>query len=227
MVAVGAGAFMMGCNARVDAACEADERPYHAVALAAFAIDRTEVTQADWERCRRAGACGAPTAAYDPVATRAHPVTNITWDDAARFCRWAGKRLPTEAEWEKAARGTDGRRYPWGDAFPDCALATLDICGFVTDPAGTHPRGASPYGALDMAGNVAEWVADWYAADWYAHSPPANPRGPAPGPFDATLTDHVRRGGDVTMRAADVRASNRVGSYPAPAYYNLGLRCAR
>jgi formylglycine-generating enzyme required for sulfatase activity len=226
MVAVPAGPFMMGCNERVDRACDADERPYHAVSLGAFAVDRTEVTQAAWARCLRAGACTAPTANFDPRALPDYPVTNVGWEQARAYCAWTGKRLPTEAEWEKAARGPDGRIYPWGDALPDCAFATLDICGFVTEPVGTHRRGASPYGAYDLAGNVVEWVADLYDASYYAHSPPHDPRGPEPAAFGGGPTDHVRRGGDLAIRAATVRASNRTGVYPAPAYFNLGFRCA-
>jgi formylglycine-generating enzyme required for sulfatase activity len=220
MVDVPAGAFAMGCNASVDTRCEADELPTHDVTIAAFAIDRDEVSQAVFAGCVDDGACTPPNGDYDPDARGAFPVTFVTWDQAAAFCAWAGQRLPTEAEWERAARGDDGRIYPWGNAAPDCALANLFACGDATQPVGGHPAGASPFGALDMAGNVMEWVADFYAADYYTTSPAVDPTGPATG------NERVKRGGSYMGDADTVRVTNRVIGFPV-GVPNLGFRCAR
>lgn len=190
MVIVPAGPFMMGCNPAVDT-CDLllDEMPYHEVTLSDFEIDVTEVSQSAYQACVSAGPCGAPTMYYDPVGTPMHPVIHVTWQQAFAYCAWVGKRLPTEAEWEKAARGTDGRPFPWGSAPPDCTLGNLAACpdGY-TQPVGSYPAGASAYGALDMAGNAREWVSDWYSATYYGSSPAADPSGPATG------TEKVLRG---------------------------------
>ena len=220
VVAVPAGTFVMGCDPAVDTRCEPDELPAHAVTLAAFEIDRDEVSQAAFADCVDDGACDPPTGAYDPEATGDLAVTFVTWEQATAFCAWAERRLPTEAEWERAARGDDGRIYPWGNAPPDCALANLFGCGDAVQPVGGHPAGASPYGALDMAGNVMEWTADFYAEDYYATSPPENPTGPATG------TTHAKRGGSYMGDIDTLRAANRVTGFPV-GLPNLGFRCAR
>jgi formylglycine-generating enzyme required for sulfatase activity len=216
MVPVPAGTFMMGCNGAVDSSCNADEKPYHSVDLAAFAIDKTEVTQAAYAACAAAGACltmqGMPA---DDV-----PVHDVPWTGAAAYCAWAGKRLPTEAEWEKAARGTDGRIYPWGNSAPTCDVANSGSCAGAPLAVGGRAAGASPYGALDMVGNVAEWVADLYAADYYASSPATDPTGPATG------TDHVDRGGWYRSSAAQLRVSLREANAPDTALSYVGFRCA-
>ena len=171
MVAVAAGPFVRGATDG-----EPDEKPVRRLSLPAFAIDRTEVTIEAYAACVRTGACPAvPGAATPAPADGRLPAVGVSWTEAAAFCAWAGKRLPTEDEWEKAARGSDGRRYPWGDR-PECQRANFGNfggdgrCAAEGAPGrpvavGSFPSGASPYGALDMAGNVWEWVADRYRVD--------------------------------------------------------------
>ena len=181
-VFVPAGEFLMG-PAEDDYTAKSVEKPQHRVYLDAYWIDRTEVTKAQYQQCVAARKCRAPSC----VGTRVdeHPVVCVSWQDAADYCAWAGKRLPTEAEWEKAARGTDGRKYPWGNEAPDCGRLNFFFrskpCVESTSAVGAFPSGASPYGALDMAGNVSEWVADWYDEKYYASSPTQNPTGPPSG----------------------------------------------
>jgi formylglycine-generating enzyme required for sulfatase activity len=239
MVHVPAGEFLMGGTDAVGS----DERPQHPVYLDAFWIDRTEVTHARYVRFldalgAHAGACGG----RDCVETKLedkyshilhhdgryavepgfedHPVTQVTWYGAQAYCVWAGVRLPTEAEWEKAARGGDGRLYPWGDEAPDCDKAQYGDCGGETVPAGSRLAGASPYGVLDMAGNVWEWVADWYDPAYYGASPAQNPRGPDAG------ERKVFRGGSWGYPGAFMRASDRARNRPTYAGFNVGFRCA-
>jgi formylglycine-generating enzyme required for sulfatase activity len=181
MVYVPAGEFLMGSGDDYRYA-RPDERPQHTVYLDAFWIDRTEVTNAQYRKCVEAGACEeARCWDLDGYDVPDLPVVCVHWDAAQAYAAWAGGRLPTEAEWEKAARGTDGRLYPWGDSEPDCDKANYLGCADGPLPVGSHPEGASPYGVLEMAGNVWEWVADWYAEDYYSHSPDRNPQGPDSG----------------------------------------------
>ncbi|MBI4699622.1 MAG: SUMF1/EgtB/PvdO family nonheme iron enzyme [Deltaproteobacteria bacterium] len=229
MVLVPAGDFWMGC-APADPSCDDDEKPRHEVYLDAFYIDKTEVTVAAYRACVSAGGCGAPGAEqscnWGESGRDDHPINCVDWHQSEAYCRWTGKRLPTEAEWEKAARSADGRIYPWGSEAPSCRLAVMNDgfggCGRMsTWPVGSKPAGASPYGALDMAGNVWEWVADWYDANYYATSPARNPGGPTGG------SEHGLRGGcwqdDVVL---SVRASDRIWYVPALRSY-FGFRCAR
>jgi formylglycine-generating enzyme required for sulfatase activity len=217
MVYVPAGEFIMGSDQR-----DSDERPVHTVYLDAFYIDKTEVTNAQYRECVEAGACDTPvqTTYYDQADYAQHPVVYVSWNDADAYCRWAGKRLPTEAEWEKAARGTDGRTHPWGEGI-DCDHAQYSECGRGTVPAGSKPKGASPYGALNMVGNVWEWVADWYDPGYYSQSPGRNPLGPESG------EGRVLRGGSWHSNQRFARCAYRVGGNPRYWYFYVGFRCAR
>ena len=225
MLSIPAGAFQMGC-AQGDGDCLPYENPLHEVDLSAFHVDATEVTQAAWAACRADGACGEPTCVYDPDGQPDHPVVCVDHGQARDFCRWRGARLCTEAQWERAARGTQPAVYPWGDAPADCQRAVMaeggDGCGQGgSAPVGGRPSGASPEGALDMAGNVSEWTADWFAADYYAASPAADPPGPEGG------DNRVIRGGSFTSTARYLRCSYRAQADPAYGYHDLGLRCCR
>jgi len=220
MVTVPAADFDMGCNAQVDSSCEPNEKPLHTVFLGAFEIDRTEVTQDEYTACVEAQACSTPSCEWDCAATDS-PAACVAWEQAKAYCAWAGKRLPTEAEWEKAARGTDGRMYPWGNEAADCTRVNMSGCGDQPENVGSHPSGASPYGALDMAGNVVEMVADWYGAEYYAASPASDPKGPATG------NRYVGRGGGYRSEAVWQRASVRDWYDLSDAVSPLGFRCAR
>ena len=212
MTFVPAGDSVMGSPAGVG---DPDEVPQHTVTLDAFWIDRTEVTNRQYAACVAAGACPADHTPisfqrldyYEDLDFGDYPVIYVSWDDAQAFCRWAGKRLPTEAEWEKAARGLQSWLYPWGNELD---LSRANAAGVRGDPVrvGSYPSGASPYGVQDMAGNVAEWTADWYGLRAYRDSPAANPAGPATG------TARVVRGGSWAFYNPDVRAT---GSHARPA----------
>jgi formylglycine-generating enzyme required for sulfatase activity len=221
MVFVPAGGFHMGSEQ--GPAEHLGQTPQHTVLLDAFWIDQTEVTNAQYEKCVEAGAClvREEMAGYVPQEKPGYPV-EATWSDAQAYCQWVGGRLPTEAEWEKAARGTDGRTYPWGNARPDCSLATAfgkdGACAEGTVPVGSTPDGASPYGALDMAGNAAEWVNDWFDYGYYARSPERNPHGAESG------TSRVVRGGNWDSSPDWVSCFYRDAWEPDA--YLAGFRCA-
>jgi formylglycine-generating enzyme required for sulfatase activity len=218
-VSVPAGDFPMGC-ASSDTDCAADEKPQHTVSVGAFEIDRTEVTQDQYAACVQAKACDPPSCEWDCTKTN-YPAACIERAQATAYCAFAGKRLPTEAEWEKAARGTDGREYPWGSEAPDCTRVNMAGCGNQADTVGAHPTGASPYGALDMEGNVVEMVSDWYDALYYATSPAADPTGPASG------TRYVGRGGGYKSDPVWQRTSARDWYDTTDESEPLGFRCAR
>ena len=223
MVEIPAGTFAMGADTGA-----ADEKPVHRVQGGTFLMDRTEVTNGRYAVCVEAGVCPAPSLAgsktratyfRDPAYAN-YPVIFVSWNDADVFCRWAGGRLPTEAEWERAARGTDKPRvFPWGDAPPTCDKANFAGCVGDTDEVGKRPAGNSPYGVQDMAGNVWEWTADWYGADYYAKSERVEPRGPATG------TLKVMRGGCWVSGASSLRSTCRKPELPSLWAPNVGFRC--
>jgi formylglycine-generating enzyme required for sulfatase activity len=206
------------------------EKPQHKVYLDPFWIDQTEVSNRQYVRCQAEGGCVRDINSGDSSLTRSdylgnpdydhYPALIFIADDAAEYCAWAGRRLPTEAEWEKAARGVDGRLYAWGDML-DCEWANQEGCLEDTSAVDSHPAGASPYGALHMTGNVWEWVADWYDPDYYADSPARNPQGPETGKYK------IRRGGGWRSLTAHLRVTNRASG--APRHYfdgQMGFRCA-
>jgi len=228
MVTIPAGMFWMGCNEAVDDECDGDEHPYHEVYLDAYEIDVTEVTVGQYAVCFEASSCPNPPECnwVDPDADQ-YPLNCINWYDARVYCTWASKRLCTEAEWEKAARGTDGRKYPWGNEPPTCEQALTDeaetVCGespSANTPVGSKPLGASPYGVLDMAASLGEWVSDPYDAEYYAVSPTNNPQGPDDG------SGRVKRGGASGSPASAMRTSVRFHTgFPESGGGVLGFRC--
>ena len=179
MVYVPSGAFLMGSP---EGKGEPEERPQHWVYLDGFWIDKTAVTVAEYRKfCQSTGRAVPPVATWAKLDTC--PIMNVAWEEAAAYAAWAGKQLPTEAQWEKAARGTDGRQYPWGnewDTSKSASGASLTNPNEM-QPVGTYPAGASPYGALDMAGGIDEWCAEWWDDRYYRSAPYRNPPGPASG----------------------------------------------
>ena len=247
MVYVPEGSFPMGSRLD-DEEAYTSEKPSHEVNLDAFWIDRTEVTTGQYALCVDSGTCQPPTAYgmerensvtipsyYGNPAYEDYPVVFVDWDMANAYCQWAGKRLPTEAEWEKAARGTDMRWYPWGSRNVTSRLANLADRGTGyaysynlaedgyddTAPVGSYPDGASPYGAYDMAGNVWEWTADWYARTYYSQSPAENPSGPESG------AKKVLRGGCFNNSNWGIRSAMRSYLEPFHASGYVGFRCAQ
>ncbi|MBI4489944.1 MAG: formylglycine-generating enzyme family protein [Deltaproteobacteria bacterium] len=221
MVPIPAGEFWMGSNDGRE-----NEKPRRRVYLDAFYIDKYEVTNSQYEKFMKATGQGAPEYWNDPASYGfQQPVVGVSWYDAEAYCTWAGKRLPTEAEWEKAARGTDGRKYPWGNEEPDREKANYYLLVRIiftwTVPVGSYPKGVSPYGIHDMAGNVWEWVADLYDETYYQRAPERNPKGPNSG------QKRVVRGGAWPVPfQIDLRSSYRLAENPTYRHYYLGFRCA-
>ncbi len=237
MVLVAAGPFRMGLD---DARVDADERRVHIVELSDFYIDKYEVTNSQFAQfveatgyVTRAEKGGAeeredgiswrhPQGGGGDVSGRwEHPVVYVSWYDAQAYCNWLGKRLPSEAEWEKSARGLDGRFFPWGKTF-DVGRANVwgEEDGFAaTAPVGRFALGKSPYGVEDMAGNVWEWCGDWYGE--YGGRPEVDPQGAEEGKFK------VLRGGSWTNKWHAVRATNRFKVLPVERSGFVGFRCAK
>jgi formylglycine-generating enzyme required for sulfatase activity len=217
MVVVPAGRFLMGQDDG-----PGSSRPRRAIVLGGFAIDRTEVTNA--AVAQYVEETGAELAGWDDTRSSnrpGEPAVGLLWREADAYCRWAGKRLPTEAEWEKAARGTDGRRYPWGDTWDPGRANTAESGLGTVIAVGSFPSGASPYGLLDMAGNAAEWVADTFDPDYYLRAPERNPPGP-----DKVL-DHGLRGGSWGSSREHVQTFFRDSSHSVRPNPRVGFRCAR
>jgi formylglycine-generating enzyme required for sulfatase activity len=238
MVSVPAGDFTMGC-VQAKGRCGGPDQPERAITLDAFHIDKREVTISEYQECVKAAKCDpahfddSSCALYDggkngvlPVTSRGaeQPVVCVTWAQAHAYCDYVGKRLPTDAEWEKAARGTEGRALPWGEDDPTCDRAIIADavpgCGQKRAwPVGSKPKGASPYGALDMLGNVDEWVADWYEPGVSKQT--KNPQGPSSG------REHVVRASSFTTTRADARLTHRIASDPDRRSDTVGFRCAK
>jgi len=223
MIEIPAGWFTRGSND------DRDEQPVREIYLDEFLLDKYEVTNRRYKKY-----CDATGTAYPPdpsfpgmpnyfTSYPDYPVVMVSWNDAKAYCDWADKRFPTEAEWERAARGTDEREFPWGNSQPDgtrCNIWENDDGYDYTSPVGNYPAGVSPCGGLDMAGNVWEWVNDWYAADYYGQSPAHNPPGPSSG------SRRVVRGGSWGSNAWDARCARRCGYVPSFRGWSFGFRCS-
>jgi formylglycine-generating enzyme required for sulfatase activity len=222
MVAIPMGSFLRGCNFVGDPSCAIDAIPQATITLSAYQIDVHEVTQAAYAVCVDAGHCVPPAARFEPGTHPDAPVTDVSWEQADAYCRDLGKRLPSEAEWERAARGEDGRTYPWGESVPECARVVFTGCATAPLDVATRVGDASPFGLRDLAGNVAEWVNDRYSPSYYANgSPDVDPPGPATG------ADRVIRGGGFDADALGVRTFVRDHAGPGTTRASLGFRCAR
>ncbi len=237
MVSFARGSFAMGCPNRRDRDCERDEKPAYRVKVSRFQIDPLEVTQAQYGSCVAAGACSPVDAKRcfvwtgdafvrgaalpEPLLRADHPVVCVDWYQAERYCDVVDKHLPTEAQWERAAAGQTRRRFPWGDSEPTCAQAQFDDCGEHTRPVGVRPTGATPEGVQDLAGNVSEWVHDWYYSQAYWRPWRNDPVGATDGVV------RVVRGGSYYDGSALLRSSYRYGLNPASGFSTVGFRCAR
>lgn len=239
-VYIPAGVLHMG---GYDVRAAPDEFPAHDVTLDAFWMDQLEVTNAMYALCVSAGACDLPQnlgtarkAEYFNVPEfNDYPVIYVTWGQAKTYCEWANRRLPTEAEWERAARGDDMRTFPWGEDKPDWRFANFNMLVTDTSRVGSYAMGASPFGALDMAGNVAEWTNDFYDFDYYLTSELTNPLGPA----SSSSLNRVVRGGSLGDAEINIRVSKRssvrgsnLNAVPGSDLYlgefspRIGFRCA-
>ncbi len=237
MVYVPEGSFWMGCDENEPTSsteCLNREMPYHEVYLSAYFIDKYEVTAAEYKECVLGGACNysaqSTNSTYDMDGLGEHPVNKIKHAEAVTYCHWRNKRLPTEAEWEKAARGVDGDKYPWGNDDKTCDLAVINGCPGETKPVGSLPDGASPIGDMDMSGNLMEWVQDW-ASETYYQFPPSDgwfdPQGPESNENDRKITKggafmKPESGNDYSHRASwrgikDASGHNRL----------IGFRCVQ
>jgi formylglycine-generating enzyme required for sulfatase activity len=227
MLLVPAGEFLMGSNFG-----GIEEQPEHTVFLSAFYIDAYEVTNSRYAQCVGEGACDPPgqlnsatrSSYYDNPEFADFPVVMVTWNMAQDYCSWRGASLPTEAQWEKAARGTDFRIFPWEGEEADCSLANFwnnePSCPRDTAAVGSYPTGISPYGLFDMAGNIWEWVSDFFSPNYYASSPAENPAGPGESEY------RVVRGGSFSGGIGQIRVTTRGRNLPDNGYNYVGFRCA-
>jgi iron(II)-dependent oxidoreductase len=238
MVLVPAGEFLMGSDS-----WSGSEKPAHIIYLDSFYIDQFEVSntafaeflnevgnqiegvagKAHWVeesdldlRIHRVDAVWQADQGWED-----HPMNEVTWFGARAFCEWRNAHLPSEAEWEKAARGTDGRTYPWGEEEPTCEMANFSGCYHTSVPVDSYPDWVSPYGAYNMAGNVHEWTNDWYRVDYYANSPYENPSGPENGDYK------VFRGASWFNGNFQTRTTYRYPKLPVLTYMANGFRCAK
>ena len=231
MVPVAAGWFLMGSDSQLDRASGPQEFPQHRVYLGPFEIDIYEVSNVDYLRFVLATGTDWPKFWRErpfPDKTALHPVINVSWNEADAYCRWAGKRLPTEAEWEKAARGEDGRIFPWGNEPAGWLKSNIAHAGskrgFKYPPLADvmrYDKGVSPYGVYQMAGNVSEWVSDWFDHEYYQRHLSDNPMGPAVGELK------VFRGGSWNEDPEVARSAGRNAGAPDYRSYLIGFRCAR
>ncbi len=221
MVLVPAGKFTRGSM------LGDDEKPVRQIYLNAFYMDKFEVTVGQYARYLEATEMEEPPdwSTMNQMQHQRRPVVNVSWEDAVNYCKWAGKRLPTEAEWEKAARGTDGRIYPWGNEAPTRLHANYGRKDWgdhlALAPIGSFEAGKSPYGIYDMAGNAWEWVFDWYDLDSYKNGPEKNPIGPAKG------KEKVVRGGSWLYVSEFLRSAHRFNAQPMNRHFGYGFRCAK
>ena len=236
------GSFQMG---GVDPKALPDEQPVHQVTLKTFWIDKVEVTNGMYNLCVQQGGCQKLPANFNSKTRDSYfsnpefanyPVVYVGWGEASAYCKWAGRRLPTEAEWERAARGADFRIFPWGDTRPTATYANFNSQYGDTTEVGSFPSGASPFGVLDMSGNVAEWVNDFYQADYYGSGINNNP----PGPMGRTnIFNRVVRGGSFADSEDYIRVSKRASTlgpdfgakldseaYVGTTANTIGFRCA-
>ena len=239
-VYIPAGTFHMG---GYDVRAAPDEFPAHDVTLDAYWMDQLEVTNAMFMLCVRAGVCTLPqnlgtsrkAKYFDDPAFKDYPVIYVTWGQAKTYCEWTGRRLPTEAEWERAARGDDMRTFPWGEDKADYRFANFNMLVTDTSRVGSYPLGASPFGVLDMAGNVAEWTNDFYRGNYYAVSDLVNPTGPPAGSNffrvvrggslgDAEINIRVSKRSSVL--GSDLRAEKGSEEYLGQFSPRIGFRCA-
>ena len=229
MILIPAGEFLMDSDPSVDKDADRNEQPQHAVHLPDYYIAKTPVTNAQYVAFVQAADHAHPRhwkGGKPPVGKEGHPVVNVSWHDTVAYCRWlsevTGKpyRLPSEAEWEKGARGTGGRIYPWGNRSDTKRCNTSEYGASDTTPVGGYPQGASPYGLLDMAGNVREWCQDWFAKNYYQRSPSENP----PGAREGEL--RVLRGGSWYDNQYGARCAFRLRSDPVDRVNHVGFRVA-